>query len=108
MEDLKARISTKDLVSPGQIGWVYFTEGHIEIAAKVLKSNEGALFMSLPTVRRAETKVRVVNYASKEVWLHKSRALCAFFIREVGDEFVKAAKPLRPAKNRQVKLSGDL
>jgi len=104
---VKARISTEDLISPGQIGWVYFTEGHVEIAAKVILSRDGSLFMSLPTVKKAQTKIRVVNFTHRDVWLAKGRELVTFFIREVGDEFVKSKKA-QVKKARQDELPGDV
>lgn len=92
MELIKARITTSDLIAPGQIGWVYFTEGRVEIAAKVIMNRDGSIFLSLPTARKSDTKIRVVNFIDRDIWLDKNRELVSLFIRQVGDEFIKDKK----------------
>lgn len=97
----RARASTEDVIAPGQIGWVYFYEGAAEIAAKVIKSEAGELYLALPTVRRAAKTVRIVNYTRRSVWSEKSRALLSFFVQEVGEDFCKTVTPEFPLHERR-------
>lgn len=94
---VKARVSTKDIVAPGQIGWVYFQEGEIEIAAKVIKKSSGEMFLAIPVARRPpRTEVRVVNYSRPEIWAAKSRELLSFFRSQLGEEYCRKAQPQLP------------
>lgn len=96
MAILRARVSVEDIIAPGQIGWVYFQEGEIEIAAKVIKKRSGEIFAAVPVARRLGTAVRVVNYPRPGAWAAKSRQLIEFFREQVGEEFCREATPELP------------
>lgn len=73
------RFSTDDLVAPGQIAWAIWMEGPVEIAAKVIRGENGKTFLSLPTAYKYGTCIRVVRYLNDSVWRGRSRQILALF-----------------------------
>jgi len=94
--ELRARVSLDDIIAPGQIGWVYYQEGEMEIAVKVIKKDTGEMFVAVPVARRLGTSVRVVNYSRPDIWVSKSKQLLSFFREQLGEEFCREARPNLP------------
>lgn len=89
---VKARISTTDAVAPGQIGWVFFQEGSIEVAVKVIRGKRG-VFLAFPTIKRQTFTVNVVSYVNRDAWEERRRQLLRIFRDQVGEEYYRNSVP---------------
>ncbi len=76
----KIRFATDDLVAPGQVAWAIWVEGPVEIAAKVIRGENGRTFLSLPTAYKYGTCIRVVRYLNDSAWRGRSRQILALFL----------------------------
>lgn len=85
MEMLKVRVSTEDLITPGQIGWIFFHEGDAEIGAKIIRGRNGIPFIALPTAFRKGKSVSIVNFDPAK-WESKKRELIRLFRSQVGED----------------------
>lgn len=84
----KVRATTTDLIAPGQIGWVFFQEGPIEIAAKVIRGDRDRKpYIAIPTAYRRGVEVPIVTYLQSEHWVDKRTMLLEEFRQIVGEHY---------------------
>ena len=80
--------STENLISPGQIGWIYFREGEAKVAVKVVRDRLGCPpFLSFPTAYYRGKTVQIVFYENHQTWKDKREVLLRAFHEVVGDEY---------------------
>lgn len=88
MSEQKPNFSTENLISPRQIGWVYFREGDARVAVKVVRDRSGfPPFLSFPTSYYRGKTVQIVYYENHETWKEKRENLLKAFREAVGDEY---------------------
>jgi hypothetical protein len=75
------RITNENLIVHSQVAWIYFAEGPVELAVKVLINPEtGRHFISLPRFhRRGGSPVQLVRYPDSDVWANRVRELLRAF-----------------------------
>jgi hypothetical protein len=75
------RISNENLIVHSQVAWIFYVEGPVELAAKVLLNPEtGKHFIALPRLyRRGGSHVQLVRYPDSDVWNHRVRELLRAF-----------------------------
>lgn len=73
------KFSRDNLVAPGQVAWASWTEGVIEVSAKIVRKDNGGMALYLPSAYRRGASVQCIRYLDKELWLRRQRQILALY-----------------------------